>query len=209
VLFFVLFVCKCVLPSRAFRALEVFPWLFLSCKTNARVKLTKTGHGPHSSTLFVICVVWLLFVLFFLLFVCECVLPSRDNPIARNKYIRYLKKGTIFVGVGSLKLKCVLLFCTNFDWNISHSQKKWARYYHKCALVFMFSTRYSCLILIKLQFTGHIFEKYSDIKFHENPSSGSRVIPCGTDRHEVTNSRFSQFLRRRPKIAIFNISDWQ
>jgi len=36
---------------------EVFPCFFLSCKANARVKLTKTGHGPHSSTLVVICVV--------------------------------------------------------------------------------------------------------------------------------------------------------
>jgi hypothetical protein len=36
---------------------EVFPCFFLSCKTNTRVKLAKTGHGPHSSTLVVICVV--------------------------------------------------------------------------------------------------------------------------------------------------------
>ena len=36
---------------------EVFPCFFLSCKANARVKLAKTGHGPHSSTLVVICVV--------------------------------------------------------------------------------------------------------------------------------------------------------
>jgi hypothetical protein len=36
---------------------EDFPCFFLSCKANARVKLAKTGHGPHSSTLFVICVV--------------------------------------------------------------------------------------------------------------------------------------------------------
>ena len=28
---------------------EVFPCFFLSCKANARVKPTKTGHGPHSS----------------------------------------------------------------------------------------------------------------------------------------------------------------
>jgi asparagine synthetase B (glutamine-hydrolysing) len=27
---------------------EVFPCFFLSRKANARVKLTKTGHGPHS-----------------------------------------------------------------------------------------------------------------------------------------------------------------
>ena len=44
---------------------EVFPCFFLSCKANARVKLAKTGHGPHSSTLDCICVVrLLLFVLF-------------------------------------------------------------------------------------------------------------------------------------------------
>ena len=36
---------------------DVFPCFFLSCKANARVKLTKTGHGPNSSTLIVICVV--------------------------------------------------------------------------------------------------------------------------------------------------------
>jgi hypothetical protein len=66
---------------------DVFPWFFLSCKANARVKLAKTGHGPHSSTLFVICVVRLLFVLFYVLFVCKCVLLPGDNPIAVNKYI--------------------------------------------------------------------------------------------------------------------------
>ena len=27
---------------------DVFPWFFLSCKANDRVKLAKTGHGPHS-----------------------------------------------------------------------------------------------------------------------------------------------------------------
>ena len=53
---------------------EVFPCFFLSCKANARVKLAKTGHGPHSSTLVVICVVPLLFVLFYVSFVCKCVL---------------------------------------------------------------------------------------------------------------------------------------
>jgi len=32
---------------------EVSPWFFLSCKANARVKLAKMGHGPHSSKLVV------------------------------------------------------------------------------------------------------------------------------------------------------------
>jgi hypothetical protein len=51
-----------------------FPCFFLSCKANVRVKLAKRGHGPHSSKLVVICVVLLLFVLFYILFVCKCVL---------------------------------------------------------------------------------------------------------------------------------------
>jgi len=45
--------------------------------------------------------------------------------------------------------------------------------------VFTSRTRYSCQILIKLEFSRHISEKYSNIKFHENPSSGSRSVPCG------------------------------
>jgi hypothetical protein len=36
---------------------------------------------------------------------------------------------------------------------------------------------------MKLQNVEEIFEKYSNIKFRENPSSGRRVVPCGrTDR---------------------------
>jgi len=62
---------------------EVFPCFFLSCKANARVKLAKTGHGPHSSRLVAICVVLLLLVLFYYYLcinvyycvcVCKCVL---------------------------------------------------------------------------------------------------------------------------------------
>jgi len=69
---------------------EVFSCFFLSCKANARVKLAKTGHGPHSSKLVIICVVLLLFVLFYVLFICKYVLPAGDNPIAVNKYIIFI-----------------------------------------------------------------------------------------------------------------------
>jgi hypothetical protein len=48
---------------------------------------------------------------------------------------------------------------------------------------------------MKAEFSGHIFEKYSNVKFHENPSSGNRVVPRGdkqtdrrTDGHEEANS---------------------
>jgi hypothetical protein len=32
---------------------------------------------------------------------------------------------------------------------------------------------------MKLEYSRQTFEKYSDIKFNENPSNGSRVVPCG------------------------------
>jgi hypothetical protein len=77
----------CTLTEVFLTLTEVFPCFFLSCKANARVNLAKTGHGPYSATLVVIRIVRLLVVLFFVLFVCKCVLPSGDNPIAVNKYI--------------------------------------------------------------------------------------------------------------------------
>jgi len=55
---------------------------------------------------------------------------------------------------------------------------------------------------IKLfEFSRHIFKKYSNIKFDENPPSGSPFVPCGqtvrrTDRHDEDNGRSSQFCER-------------
>jgi hypothetical protein len=50
---------------------------------------------------------------------------------------------------------------------------------------------------MKLEFSRQSFEKYSNTKFRENPSSGSRVILRGGDgrmgRHDEVDSRFSQF----------------
>ena len=51
---------------------EVFPCFFLSCRTNARAKPAKTGHGPHSSKIFVL--FYVLFVLCRSVYcVCVCV----------------------------------------------------------------------------------------------------------------------------------------
>ena len=59
---------------------------------------------------------------------------------------------------------------------------------------------------MKHAFSVLSFEKYSDIKFHENRSSGGRVVPRGRtdrkkDRHDEANSRFSKFFERawKPK----------
>jgi hypothetical protein len=63
-------------------------------------------------------------------------------------------------------------FHYNFAWNISHSKKNSERHYRKYTRVFMQGARYSCLTLMKLEFSRQI-------KFHENPSSGGHVVPCG------------------------------
>ena len=87
----------------------------------------------------------------------------------------YSKKsyGTYIVGFHSFH---------NSVCGISHSKKNWAIYFHKCTLVFTHNTHYSCQILMKLVFAQHILKKYSNIKFHENPSSGNRVVSCRTHR---------------------------
>jgi len=97
-----------------------------------------------------------------------------DSPI----FPHYLINGTIF-GENLPKIKYVLIFSTTFLRNISHSKKNWVRYDQKCILVFMQSTPYLCQILMEHEFSRQIFAKHSNIKFHENPSYGSRVIPCG------------------------------
>ena len=53
-------------------------------------------------------------------------------------------------------------------------------------------------ILIKLEFSQQSFNKYPNIKFQENPSSGYPVVPRRqrdrqTDRHDKSNSHFPQF----------------
>ena len=38
---------------------------------------------------------------------------------------------------------------------------------------------YSCAVLMKLEFSRKIFEKYLNIKFNKNPSTGSRAVQFG------------------------------
>ena len=44
--------------------------------------------------------------------------------------------------------------------------------------LFHVNTHYSCQILIKFKRSRQIFENNSNIKFHQNPSCGSWVVPC-------------------------------
>ena len=73
---------------------------------------------------------------------------------------------------------CDLIFSATFFSDISHWTKNWSRYDHKCVLVFMYSTYYSCPIWIYLKFLDK-FSRNNGIKFHEHPFSGSWVVLCG------------------------------
>jgi len=86
-----------------------------------------------------------------------------------------------------LNIKCVLIFSTTFVRNISHSEKSSAVYDQKCILIFMKSTRYSCPILMKFEFSRHFFEKYSNIKFHKNPPSRCRIFYADRRMDEQTD----------------------
>ena len=55
----------------------------------------------------------------------------------------------------------------------------------------MQSTYYSCQVLIEHIFSTDFRKKYSNTKFRDNPSSGSRDISFGqTDGHDEANSIF-------------------
>jgi hypothetical protein len=94
---------------------------------------------------------------------------------------------------------CVLSLSNNSVWKTFHTKRNLARYYHKCAHVFMYSTRYSCQILMKLEFSWQILDS-PNIKFHDNSAVGVALLHADgqmvtdTDRQtNMTNSRFAQF----------------
>jgi len=60
----------------------------------------------------------------------------------------------------------------------------------------MCSTRYPSPILMKLEFSRQFFEKFSNIKFHDNPYSGNRGLCGRTGTRDEDNSRSSQFCER-------------
>ena len=59
-----------------------------------------------------------------------------------------------------LNTKCILIFSTTFVWNISHSNKKGARYGQKCIPVFMWSARYSCQISTLSLLMSYVYITY-------------------------------------------------
>jgi hypothetical protein len=89
----------------------------------------------------------------------------------------YFITGTTF-GKILLNIKCEFLFSLQLFFLKNLILRRIQRDITKRTQVFTWRSRYSCRNLIKLEFSRWIFKKSSNIKFHENPSSGSRVVPC-------------------------------
>jgi hypothetical protein len=60
------------------------------------------------------------------------------------------------------------------------------------------------IIFIRFKWHSNFLDRPSktlSIKFHENPSSGSRVVPYGRkDKHDEANSRFPKYYERAQKF---------
>ena len=93
-----------------------------------------------------------------------------------NIFPHYLINGTIFEKKSTEYEIGVLIFSTTVIWNISHSKKNWARYDQKCLLVLKWSTRNYRQILMKVEFSRQIFDKFSNTKFHQNLTSRRHVV---------------------------------
>jgi hypothetical protein len=100
---------------------------------------------------------------------------------------------------------CFLIFSTNLSENFPILRTNERRYDKK--MYIGLHVKYSLFLsdFNETRFFPTDFrKKSSNVKFHENPSSRSRVVPCGragrrTDGHDEANSRFSQFCERAQK----------
>ena len=148
--FLLLYLCILIVCLRIFivpAGTLRLPWLrffrpfFLSCKTNARVKLAKTGHGQHSYKNFVL---FYVFFAFCRSVYCLCVnvycttaTGWQPNCSLTNiaKYIKYLFQGIKLVNQNVKQIArfwnshpFTNCFMTHFIFNIpsTHASSKWS-----------------------------------------------------------------------------------
>jgi hypothetical protein len=125
-----------------------------------------------------VCILALVFLHANGIFLCSIIMSLVACLVLPYFYTFSKKKITNF-GHKVIEYKmCVLNFSTTSARNISHSKNNSAIYYHKCTSVSMLCTCYSNQVLLKLELSRKIFEKFCNIKFHENPSREIRVVLC-------------------------------
>jgi hypothetical protein len=93
---------------------------------------------------------------------------------------------------------CVSIFSTNLSKPFLVLRRT-KRDRSKSYIVLHVKSRQSCKILVKREFCRQIFEKYSNIKFHEIPSSESRAVPCGRADRQTDMTKLIVALRNLAK----------
>ena len=97
----------------------------------------------------------------------------------------------------------VLVFSTIFVWNISRHRKNRTKYDQMCTLVFRFLSDFneSC-------FSRTDSLNYTNITYHENPSSGNRVVPWGQTDERTHMTKLAVDFRKcanAPKMMVYLI----
>jgi hypothetical protein len=108
-----------------------------------------------------------------------------------NIHPHYLLNDTIFEET-LLNIKCVLIFFTTNVCNFYHSMKNCARYGQTCILSFMWSTRYSWLILMNLNLLDRFLKNTQiSIVMKIHPVWIVLFHADGKDRRGESNSRYT------------------
>ena len=94
-------------------------------------------------------------------------------------FAHYLINGMIFEKKLLNTQMCVLIFSTIFSETFLIHRRIELDMIKNVLVVFAWRTHYSCPIFMKLEFSQQCFKNTQNIKFHENLSSGSWVVPCG------------------------------
>jgi len=114
---------------------------------------------------------------------CACaMLSSVACPAVKGFSILY-HKDEIFEKKELLKLKYVLIFSTTFSESfltLRRTERDMIKTVHwfSCKVSFFFFCVFFS-ILMELEFSQQSLDKYSNINFHKNKSSVTRVVSCG------------------------------
>jgi len=150
----------------------------------------------------------------YILWVCVCRLgyPSRSahasychlwHALLHNIFTNYFTNGAILEKKVIKHKTCVLIFCTTFAWNISHSKNNWAEYDKK------FSIRLHVKCPLFLPDFNKIYLFLTDYRETWNIKSEQRDPNCSmpmdrrADRRDGVAIRFLQFCRSSQKCSIF------
>ena len=134
---------------------------------------------------------------------CSVLLPPVADP-ALQYFSYYPINDKTFRRV--LDLKCVFWFFLQLFYDTFLTLQRILQNIIINVHTSIFEVPVIIVILIKPKFSQQVFEKYSDTKFHENPSSGIQVVPWGQidrqkDTHGEVNSHISQFCKQAQKLT--------